>query len=290
MTTARRPCGMASAKKAVDKVRSISISQARYQRVYTASLTCAPDVRFASESTGQVFFGTMGTASEYNVFFTGTSLEIEFHEWSVETDIHIPANAYTIGDSLTLSEGDLLEVEVVQMHFHTVSEHTINGLHAPGELHIVTRVKQGQSDYCDAQDGCLAVFAVMMRYGGANDTSHEVIQQIFESMPSATGVENGVVYTDELNLDALLPGRLDYYTYLGSLTTPPCSEIVTWVIFAEMLPVEAHLIDLHATEVAFTPGDDCVYTYLNVCSPPREKTNNRLIQSLSGREVLFVEE
>jgi len=245
-------------------------------------------VRLATSHAGRVDFGTFGVVSEYNIFFTGSALEVEFHEFLRMPHIRVPANAYMIGNSTNVKEGDLLEVELIQMHFHTISEHTFNGLHAPGELHIVTYIKEGESDYCDATGGCIAVFAVMLTYESEGNEGNAAISRLFEIMPEYVGPENGLMFHSDLHLDQLVPEERDYYTYLGSLTTPPCTESVTWIIFAESVPVEPDLIEKHEFETSYTPGDDCTFTYRDVCAPPREKVNNRLVRPLSGRQVFYV--
>lgn len=232
----------------------------------------------------------MGTLSKYTVMFTGTSLHIEFLEFSTPADIRVPANEYKIGNSTRVREGDLLAIEPLQMHLHSPSEHTLDGFLAPAELHIVTKVKDGESDYCDASAGCLAVFGIMLTYEGEGTESSAVIERLFRRLPDGAGVENGITETEKLNLDDFLPGKTDYYTYLGSLTTPPCTEIVTWHVYRQPLSVSARLIEEHQYLVSFTPGDDCTFLYAGICSPPREKTNNRPIQLYEGRSVFYVQD
>ena len=231
----------------------------------------------------------MGTLSAYTVYFTGVSLEVAFDEWSIHPDVRIPANDYTIGNSTTLKPGDMLAIEPIQMHYHTFSEHTFDGFYAPGELHIVAKVKDNASDYCDKTGGCLAVFGIMTALAGENDRTHIAFDRLFDEIPDGVGIENGLFEATELNLDDLLPFSLDYYTYLGSLTTPPCTEKVTWHVFTEPIPVKSEAIEKHQMMVSFTPGSDCVFTIRGICLPPREKTNFRPVQPLLERTVYLVE-
>lgn len=233
---------------------------------------------------------TMGTLSRYTILFTGTSLRVEFLEFAEPADVRIPSNEYKKGNSTTVELGDLLAVEPLQMHIHTPSEHTVGGYYAPGELHIVTRVKDGESDYCDALGGCLAVFGTMLTFQGDGSTGHAPLDDLFNRVPNAVGLSNGITRDRRLNLDQFVPDNKHYFTYLGSLTTPPCSEIVTWHIYSHTLPVSARLIEKHQDMVSFTPGEDCTFAYNGVCAPPREKTNDRAIQPHHGRVVVYVED
>ena len=215
-------------------------------------------------------------------------MEVAFDEWEEEADIKIAANDYIIGDGDDLSPGDMVALEPLQLHFHTTSEHTIDGMYAPSEMHIVCRVKDGESEHCDDNDGCLAVFGVMLTHVGEGFDTSRAVERLFSEMPTdGTGHEMGIEYDRELNVDQFLPTSLSHYNYLGSLTTPPCSEKVTWHLFEEPIPMSVTAMELHQTLVSFTPGDDCTFTFFGVCTPPREKTNNRSIQPLFGRDVYY---
>jgi len=244
----------------------------------------------AKNTSGRTDFVTMGTLSKFVVIFTGHCLQVEFKEFSIPANVRIPANEFKIGNSSIVREGELLAVEPVQMHLHTLSEHTLDGFYAPAELHLVTRVKDGESDYCDASGGCLAVFGLLLTYEKRGNKNNYVLKEIFKKLPDGVGMGKGITYRHKLNLDDLFPKKMHYYTYLGSLTTPPCREIVTWHVYPEPIPVAAELIEQHQHLVSFTPGDDCTFVYSGVCSPPREKTNHRPIQKHQGRKVYLVTE
>lgn len=237
----------------------------------------------APEDAGSISVTTMGTADKYTVFFTGTAFEAEFDSFSTEPDVTIPANEYTEG-----TPGEPLAVVPLQLHFHSLSEHTFDGYNAPAELHIVTKVKPGQTNRCTDDDPCLAVFGVMITFEGEGDKALKAVEQIFVDVPTGTGKENGFVKQQNLNIDDFLPNNLDHYTYLGSLTTPPCSEIVTWHVFKEPVAISNELVRAHQGLVAFTEGPDCTFVLKGVCFPAREKTNHREIQPLFGRTVYSV--
>jgi carbonic anhydrase len=101
--------------------------------------------------------------------------------------------------------------ELQQFHFHSPSEHTIDGKHAPLEAHFVHR----------SEDGKLAVVGILLKQG----TSPSPFAPVLTALP-ATGEKKSV----EVDLPALLPKSTRHFAYAGSLTTPPCSEGVTWLV------------------------------------------------------------
>jgi len=247
------------------------------------------EVTISSDKLQTMEFKTMGTLEKYVVMFTGTCLQVTFKDWSVETDVKIPANEYHIGNSTEVKEGQLLAIEPIQMHIHTLSEHTLDGFYAPGELHIVTKVRDGESDYCDTiEGGCIAVFAVLLTYERHGNKNNHVLKEMFDKMPPGTGEKDGVHHKTKLDLDELIPEDRDYFLYKGSYTTPPCTEVVTWHVFAEPVDIAAELIQQHQHMVSFTQGEDCTFNYHGYCSPPREKTNYRPIQRHMGRDVYLI--
>lgn len=155
------------------------------------------------------------------------------------------------------------EFEVLQFHFHTPSEHTLDGgANYPVEMHIVHRDARGE----------LAVVAVMLREGERS-----------RALPSARSWgqilprEPGVVYelTEMVDLGALLPSNTSNYRYRGSLTTPPCSQGVTWLVMTESIEVSAgQLRELREA-----------LSQLQFAS--QIGTNNRPTQALNGREIVF---
>lgn len=107
-----------------------------------------------------------------------------------------------------------VEYELQQLHAHTPSEHTINGRAADGELHLVHAAKNGD----------LLVVAILVN-AGAPSAALEPFVSVGE-----TAVDTAEARVD---LAALLPTAPEAYQYQGSLTTPPCSEPVTWIVLSE---------------------------------------------------------
>jgi carbonic anhydrase len=132
---------------------------------------------------------------------------------------HTIEDNYHDGGKITI---DGHEYALAQFHFHSPSEHTINGAHFPMEMHLVHK---------DA-DGNLAVVGVMIAEGRTN----EVFARVGHYAPTEPGRAEHV---DGIEIDAteLLPESLASYRYSGSLTTPPCSEDVRWLLLKT--PIEA---------------------------------------------------
>jgi carbonic anhydrase len=104
--------------------------------------------------------------------------------------------------------------ELKQFHFHSPSENKINGKQFPLEAHLVHADK----------DGNLAVIAVMFNEGADN----AFITKLWSAMPDKAGGKNAL--PTGLSATDLLPKDRGYYRFDGSLTTPPCSEGVRWLV------------------------------------------------------------
>ena len=104
--------------------------------------------------------------------------------------------------------------ELVQFHFHKPSEEKIDGKAHAMVAHLVHK----------GADGKLAVVAVLLDAGGTNPT----IDTIWKNLPQEKGKEVAVNAT--VDAATLLPADHGYYTFQGSLTTPPCSEDVRWFV------------------------------------------------------------
>jgi carbonic anhydrase len=117
---------------------------------------------------------------------------------------------------------------LVQFHFHHPSEHRIGGKSFPLEIHFV------HSSLTDAT--ALAVVGVMVEAGKPNAAFNRVVS----TMPAKSGP--AVAADAGIDPNGMLPGRRSYYRYAGSLTTPPCSETVDWLVLAA--PIQAAQTDI----------------------------------------------
>jgi carbonic anhydrase len=121
--------------------------------------------------------------------------------------------------------------ELVQMHFHRPSEERIDGRQFEMSAHLVHKDDQGR----------LAVVALLLDKG---PQPQPALQKVWNNLPLEKGEENAARVPMDLN--ELLPTDRRYYTYMGSLTTPPCSEGVQWVVMRQPVVVSAEQIELFA--------------------------------------------
>ncbi|MBN8496780.1 carbonic anhydrase family protein [Accumulibacter sp.] len=129
-------------------------------------------------------------------------------------------NGHTVQVEVSGSSISLLgrSYDLTQFHFHRPSEERVNGKAFDMVAHLVHR----------AEDGRIAVVAVLLEKGLENP----VIQSVWNNLPLE---KNEYVTPPELSIDVsqLLPQDHSYYTYMGSLTTPPCSEGVLWLVLRQ---------------------------------------------------------
>jgi carbonic anhydrase len=120
--------------------------------------------------------------------------------------------------------------ELVQFHFHRPSEERVDGRAYDMVVHLVHR----------DPDGRLAVVAVLLERGSAQP----VVQTVWNHLPLEQG--EPVAVRAALDPAGLLPEQRGYYTYMGSLTTPPCSEGVLWMVMKQPVAVSEAQIGIFA--------------------------------------------
>lgn len=118
---------------------------------------------------------------------------------------------------------------LIQFHFHEPSEHVIGNKQFPAELHFV-HVRD---------DGKITVLGVLIDIGEA----HAAFQTILDNVPREEGVQNDHTGI-RLNPSSLLPkNKRDHYSLAGSLTTPPCSEGINWLVLSEPITISADQLE-----------------------------------------------
>merc|ERR1711937_925338 len=169
-------------------------------------------------------------------------------------------------------------LEPLQFHWHSPSEHSIDGVIYPMEVHLVTKTNV---------TGDLAVVGMMYKYGtenslleklwGERDADDFAFRIKGETADASEDHlhEKGVTSDVPTDIDVmveLLPEDTSYFAYSGSLTTPPCSEGVYW----------------HLMKTPVTASVDQVLNFQNVLSETQEgvRTNNRVPQPLNGRQIV----
>ena len=176
---------------------------------------------------------------------------IEFNYTTHATEIlnngHSVQANYLGGSTISL---DGHEFELQQFHFHAPSENHINGKSFPMEAHLVHANRNGD----------LAVVAVMFEEGKANGT----METLWSQIPKKKG--DKYTLSSKVSASDLLPKSGAYYRFNGSLTTPPCSEGVWWLVMKESVSVSKEQVE----------------AFSHVMQHP----NNRPVQALNARPVL----
>jgi carbonic anhydrase len=162
---------------------------------------------------------------------------------AVRAQVEAPATSWPSGDFEVVNNGHTIHVgvppagfvtsqgrryELKQFHFHTPSEHALDGKRTSMEAHFVHTDGSGNA----------AVIGVFLE-GGAKGFN-PVFSAIMKAAPKAEGMAK---LGAPINPSALLPRNTRFYRYEGSLTTPPCSEVVEWNVFATLVVVAQSDID-----------------------------------------------
>ena len=212
------------------------------------SLCDAGDAQSPIDLSGAVPSGEAHMPRSYQA----GSIRIAHHEHVVDVldNGHTIQVTYEDGSSIDL-EGE--HYELLQYHFHSPSEHTVDGEHFPMELHLVHRDPKGD----------LAVVGVWIGEGAHN----HAFDAIWGSLPDQPGESVHFEHV-QVDIDALLPESHARYRYEGSLTTPPCYESVQWAVMQE--PIEMSRQQIESFRAIFDG-------------------NVRPTQPTNGREILLFE-
>ncbi|KDP37301.1 hypothetical protein JCGZ_06755 [Jatropha curcas] len=151
--------------------------------------------------------------------------------------------------------------KLIQLHWHSPSEHQINGVHYPLELHLVHL----------AEDGARSVVAVLYKYGPENPFIAKIHNGLGKLAKNEYG--NGHVPLEQLDVKPLKKKTSKYFRYIGSLTTPPCTENVIWNVLGK-----ARTVSKEQVEALKAPLEKAY------------KHNNRPVQPLNGRKVSLYKE
>ncbi|MCL7025593.1 hypothetical protein MKW94_015408 [Papaver nudicaule] len=169
---------------------------------------------------------------------------------------------YSNGGGSALVDGRKFTLK--SMHWHSPSEHTIDGTRFPLELHLVHASAEGN----------LSVVSILYRYGKPdpilNELKHTIdrLKNIKRAPKEEVYIPVGVLKTKFLN-----PQIRKYYRYVGSLTVPPCPENIIWNILGKIRHVSREQVNAIKAPL---PG---------TC-----KNNARPTQPLNGRKVVLYNE
>ncbi|MFC3884495.1 carbonic anhydrase [Bacillus songklensis] len=156
------------------------------------------------------------------------NLEINY----IPTKFSLTNNGHTVqGNPTTTNNSIILEgkpYKLAQFHFHTPSEHQFNGQNFDMELHLVHK---------DANDQ-LAVLGIMIREGASNP----VLEKVWSILPKEETTKD-IKLADPIDFTSILPKDQQSFRYNGSLTTPPCSEDVKWIVLEQPIEMSKEQID-----------------------------------------------
>ncbi len=187
----------------------------------------------------------------------GTPVEGVTLDYARSSEVTVRHTGHTVQVDVPAGAGSLdaggTAYELRQLHFHTPSEHRLSGVAQPVELHLVHA----------APDGSLAVVGLLYRERAADAALHPVLSDL-------PGSPQDDARRVTLALDRVVPDDLDVYSYAGSLTTPPCSETVTWFVAKDVRPLSSGQVS--GLEELFD-------------GPEFPRGNARPVQPLGGRPV-----
>lgn len=198
--------------------------------------------------------------------------------WEVVNDKH--SVKVLLGDGISIAGGDLpAQYQAEQLHLHWSkesdrgSEHSIDGKHFAMEMHIVHKKEPSSNKVQDAKDN-IAVLAFMVKVG---DQVNEGFQPLVEALSHISKPNTNTTTMKESSLQNMLPQKeklVHYFRYLGSLTTPDCSETVIWTVFQEPIKVNQNQFQEFSTKLYYDQE-----MKLNM------KDNVRPLQQLGDRQV-----
>lgn len=172
------------------------------------------------------------------------------------TNFALANNGHTIQGNPEALENSIIidgeEYKLAQFHFHTPSEHQFNGQNFDMELHLVHKSASNE----------LAVIGLMIKEGAANSA----LEKSWKVLPEEETTKD-VKVAEAIDLMGLLPENMENFRYEGSLTTPPCSEEVEWIVLEQPIEMSKEQIDLFRQTF---------------------KDNDRPVQPLNDREVEVV--
>jgi carbonic anhydrase len=193
----------------------------------------------ASSSTG---------SANFKIEYKTTGLRISHNEHMEE----LINNGHTI--QVTPQHGSLVTYEgkryhLKQFHFHTPSEHLVDGKNFPMEIHFVH----------EADDKNLLVIGVLVKEGKQNNNFDTLVRHL----PNNVGEK---LTHEHIKLDLVrhIPTDIKAYHYIGSLTTPPCTENVQWMVLRNFMEMSKEQVNAFFSRIG---------------------NNNRPVQPLHGREI-----
>lgn len=143
-----------------------------------------------------------------------------------------------------------------QFHFHNPAEHTLNEKVFPMEMHLVHQ-EEGTSN--------LVVLGIFIEEAAE---TNPLLEKVFVEFPQEK--EQEITTNVNINLSDYIPPSQTFYTYIGSLTTPPCTVGVDWIIFNDPIKASGEQLQKFAS------------VYANNARPVQPLNNRRVLKSISN--------
>ncbi|XP_068124823.1 carbonic anhydrase 4 [Hyperolius riggenbachi] len=200
------------------------------------------------------------------------------HSYALNNTGHSVQLTLTGPNDITISEGGLGGTYLAaQLHFHWGStstfgsEHSIDGERYPMELHIVHKKPTGRSAAgSSGEAGSIAVLGFFFEVQTNNNINFD---PIIKELPKIQAKDSTVTLNDIILQNLIKDVKTDnYYRYEGSLTTPPCSEVVTWTVFPDPIKIGESQLKEFYTRVYYS--SDAIMT-----------DNFRPVQEIGSRTV-----
>jgi carbonic anhydrase len=197
------------------------------------SCACCATARAASDKAAWSYEGATGPeawgdlAEDFQACSTGMEQSPINLVNPIPSTIDAPKFAWTSGTAEVINNGHTIQAnvapgstiriggktyEMLQFHFHHPSEHLLDGKADPLEVHFVHQSAAGD----------LAVIGVLFRDGAENPA----LNAVWDVMPESKDAPAGQATVSPMDF---LPADPAQFRYAGSLTTPPCSEVVHWI-------------------------------------------------------------
>jgi len=182
------------------------------------------------------------TKNQLEVLYKNAPLKAKYNDHSLYVHFDASSDEHIIFNQK--------KYQLVQLHFHAPSEHWLKDEVYPMEIHCVHK----------SDDGRLLVIGVFVKEGKEN----AYLKDLFQHTPFKKG-HDILNYPSELNPADLLPENQTFYQYMGSLTTPPCSEEVIWIVMDKSIQASTDQIKIFKEKI------------INQNIRPIQKTNDRKI-------------
>ncbi|KAG8437421.1 hypothetical protein GDO86_008209 [Hymenochirus boettgeri] len=206
------------------------------------------------------------------------------------TSINLSNNGHSVmvefddNDDKTVISGGPLDgsYRLKQFHFHwgtqqnSGSEHTVDGKSFPCELHLVHWNAKAYSSFgeaASASDG-LVVIGVFLETGGNHPGLNRLTDALYMVKFKGTRAQ-----FDNFNPKCLLPSNLEYWTYPGSLTTPPLNESVTWIVLKEPIKVSDKQMGKFRNTLLFSGEEEDQRVHMVNNFRPPQPLNGRTVQA-----------